>query len=65
VAEGAADVYPRMAPTMEWDIAAGDAIATAAGCRVIEHATGMPLQYNKEQLLNPHFVVYGNGFNEG
>jgi len=65
VAEGAADVYPRMAPTMEWDIAAGDAIASAAGCSVIEHATGMPLQYNKEQLLNPHFVVYGRGFYEG
>lgn len=65
VAEGAADVYPRMAPTMEWDIAAGDAIASAAGCSVIEHATGQPLQYNKEQLLNPHFVVYGKGFYEG
>lgn len=62
VAEGAADVYPRMAPTMEWDVAAGDAIASAAGCRVIDHATGQPLQYNKEQLLNPHFVVYGKGF---
>lgn len=62
VAEGAADIYPRMAPTMEWDVAAGDAIASAAGCRVIDHSTGKPLLYNKEQLLNPHFVVYGKGF---
>jgi 3'(2'), 5'-bisphosphate nucleotidase len=62
VAEGVADIYPRMAPTMEWDIAAGDAIASAAGCLLIDHATGAPLRYNKEALVNPHFVLYGNGY---
>ena len=57
VAEGSADVYPRLAPTMEWDTAAGDAIVRAAGMRVCDAATGKPLTYNKEDLHNPHFVV--------
>lgn len=57
VAEGKADVYPRMAPTMEWDTAAGHAIARAAGCTVTHAETGKPLQYNKEDLHNPFFVV--------
>jgi 3'(2'), 5'-bisphosphate nucleotidase len=57
VAEGMADLYPRLAPTMEWDTAAGDAIARAAGCKVLQHPSGKPLQYNKENLLNPHFIV--------
>ncbi len=58
VAEGAADVYPRFAPTMEWDTAAGQAIAEAAGCRVELADCSAPLAYNKENLLNPWFVVY-------
>ncbi|RDV16110.1 3'(2'),5'-bisphosphate nucleotidase [Pontibacter diazotrophicus] len=57
VAEGVADIYPRLAPTMEWDTAAGDAIARSAGCSVVQYHTGTPLQYNKENLLNPWFVV--------
>jgi 3'(2'), 5'-bisphosphate nucleotidase len=57
VAEGAADVYPRLGPTMEWDTAAAHAVALGAGRRVVEHATGEALRYNKESLLNPHFVV--------
>lgn len=57
VAEGTADAYPRYAPTMEWDTAAGDAIARAAGCMVIDAKTFNPLKYNKEDLLNPWFVV--------
>ncbi|OKL39878.1 3'(2'),5'-bisphosphate nucleotidase CysQ [Pontibacter flavimaris] len=57
VAEGKADLYPRLAPTMEWDTAAGDAIARAAGCKVIQYGTGEPLRYNKENLLNPWFIV--------
>lgn len=57
VAEGAAHVYPRLAPTMEWDTAAGDAICRAAGKQVIEYKSDTPLQYNKENLLNPYFVV--------
>ncbi|UTF49416.1 3'(2'),5'-bisphosphate nucleotidase CysQ [Desulfomicrobium sp. ZS1] len=57
VAEGAADVYPRLGPTMEWDTAAGQAVAVHAGCRVNRHDTGEPLHYNKQSLLNPFFIV--------
>lgn len=57
VAEGTADVYPRLAPTMEWDTAAGHAIALAAGCQVVHAETGLPLVYNKEDLHNPYFIV--------
>lgn len=57
VAEGSADVYPRFGPTNEWDIAAGHAIAVAAGYRVRHAETGEELLYNKESLLNPPFVV--------
>lgn len=57
VAEGEADVYPRYAPTMEWDTAAGQAICQAAGINVIDNTTGKPLRYNKENLLNPYFLV--------
>lgn len=59
VAEGSADAYPRYAPTMEWDTAAGDAIARAAGRRVTNAENGEPLQYNKPDLLNPWFLVEG------
>lgn len=57
VAEGKADVYPRFAPTMEWDTAAGHAIAREAGMEVYQAGTMLPLQYNKENLLNPWFIV--------
>ena len=57
VAEGVADAYPRYAPTMEWDTAAGDAIARAAGCQMTNAQDGLPLEYNKENLLNPWFLV--------
>jgi len=57
VAEGKADVYPRLGPTMEWDTAAAHAIALAAGCTVLEYESKTPLTYNKESLLNPFFVV--------
>ncbi len=57
VAEGNADIYPRLAPTMEWDTAAGHAIALAAGCTVTDAATGQPLRYNKPDLHNPFFIV--------
>lgn len=60
VAEGAADVYPRFAPTMEWDTAAGHGIALGAGCEVIDAHTQSPMRYNKENLLNNHFVVQRN-----
>lgn len=73
VAEGSADEYPRFAPTMEWDTAAGDAVARAAGCEVLAWdaeggpqagpagaragAPAGPLTYNKEDLHNPWFIV--------
>jgi len=57
VAEGAADIYPRLAPTMEWDTAAGQSIAINAGCIVEQHPSGDDVVYNKENLLNPHFIV--------
>ncbi|MDC8004600.1 3'(2'),5'-bisphosphate nucleotidase CysQ [Aureisphaera galaxeae] len=57
VAEGNAHVYPRFAPTMEWDTAAGDAICRAVGVKVIDQETQQPLRYNKENLLNPYFLV--------
>lgn len=57
VAEGKADVYPRFAPTMEWDTAAGQAICEAAGLEVISKETDAPMLYNKSNLLNPYFLV--------
>jgi 3'(2'), 5'-bisphosphate nucleotidase len=57
VAEGEADIYPRLGPTMEWDTAAGQAIAEQSGCRVLCWDTGSPLTYNRENLLNPNFMV--------
>jgi 3'(2'), 5'-bisphosphate nucleotidase len=57
VAEGAADVYPRFAPTMEWDIAAGHAICNAVGLKVVQQNSKDELQYNKENLLNPYFSI--------
>ncbi|MEN8246655.1 MAG: 3'(2'),5'-bisphosphate nucleotidase CysQ [Thermodesulfobacteriota bacterium] len=57
VAEGRADIYPRLAPTMEWDTAAGHAVVANAGARIYNHSSGEPLCYNKEDLLNPWFVV--------
>jgi 3'(2'), 5'-bisphosphate nucleotidase len=57
VAEGLADIYPRLGPTMEWDTAAGQAIAQAAGRNIRIWETDEPLVYNKEDLHNPWFVV--------
>lgn len=60
LAKGGAHLYPRIAPTMEWDTAAAQMILEAAGGKVISNETGEPLLYNKENLLNPYFVAYGN-----
>lgn len=57
VADGSADIYPRFAPTMEWDTAAGHAIAKAAGCDIFHIDGKTPLLYNKEDLHNPWFIV--------
>ena len=57
LAKGEVDVYARFAPTMEWDIASGQAILEALGGSVINVETGLPLVYNKENLLNPFFIA--------
>jgi 3'(2'), 5'-bisphosphate nucleotidase len=57
VAEGIADIYPRLAPTMEWDTAAADAIVREAGKMTYQFESNEPVVYNKENLLNPWFVV--------
>ncbi|HYL00837.1 MAG TPA: 3'(2'),5'-bisphosphate nucleotidase CysQ [Steroidobacteraceae bacterium] len=60
IAEGAADVYPRLGPTSEWDTAAAHAVLAAAG-GVVVGLDGRPLRYNeREGLLNPFFVAYGD-----
>ena len=61
VAEGRADLYPRFAPTMEWDTAAGQAIIEQAGGLVLSRDTGKPMVYNKESLLNPWFIAGRRG----
>ena len=57
VAEGRADCYPRFAPTMEWDTAAGQAICEYAGFTVIDYTTNENLLYNRKELLNNWFLV--------
>ncbi|TRO64277.1 3'(2'),5'-bisphosphate nucleotidase CysQ [Christiangramia sabulilitoris] len=57
VAEGVANEYPRFAPTMEWDTAAGQAICSFAGKTVIDHKTGEEMLYNRQELLNNWFLV--------
>ena len=61
VAEGAADIYPRLAPTCEWDIAAGHAIVTAAGGRITD-AQGADLQFGRGRadFIVPEFIAWGD-----
>lgn len=58
VAEGSADCYPRFAPTMEWDTAAGHAICKYAGFNVTDRVTEKEMLYNRENLLNNWFLVH-------
>jgi 3'(2'), 5'-bisphosphate nucleotidase len=59
VAEGAADVYPRLGPTSEWDTAAAHAVVSGAG-GTVSRLDGTPLEYNtRAELLNPFFVAWG------
>jgi 3'(2'), 5'-bisphosphate nucleotidase len=59
VAEGEADIYPRLGPTSEWDTAAAQAVVEQAGGTVLQ-LDGNPLVYNaKQDILNPHFMVVG------
>jgi len=61
VAEGEADIYPRLGPTSEWDTAAAQAVVEAAGGTVTD-VDMQPLRYNhKESLLNPYFLVFADG----
>jgi 3'(2'), 5'-bisphosphate nucleotidase len=60
VAEGKADLYPRLGPTSEWDTAAAQCVVEVAGGRVTD-LENRPLRYNKESILNPYFIVSGPG----
>jgi 3'(2'), 5'-bisphosphate nucleotidase len=61
LAEGAIDVYPRLGPTSEWDIAAGEIVCTEAGCELYQSENNQALEYNKENLLNPDFIACRQG----
>ena len=58
IADNKADIYPRFAPTMEWDTAAAHAIMNSLGYKVYKKNTSTELTYNKENLLNPHFICF-------
>jgi 3'(2'), 5'-bisphosphate nucleotidase len=58
VAEGKADLYPRLGPTYEWDTCAAHAVVKYAGGHVLKFGDSLELTYNKENLLNPFFVVH-------
>ncbi len=60
VAEGLANEYPRFGPTMEWDTAAGHAVALYSGAKVFRIDNNQELRYNKADLLNPYFKVIRN-----
>lgn len=62
LASGKVDIYPRFAPTMEWDIASGQAIMEALGGSIVNAYTQKPLIYNKEDLRNPAFVASSKAF---
>jgi 3'(2'), 5'-bisphosphate nucleotidase len=64
VAEGKADLYPRFGPTMEWDTAAGHCVVEQSGGAVVRMSEKTPLDYNKRDLLNPHFICLGKDFRE-
>lgn len=59
VAAGEAHIYPRMAPTMEWDTAASQIVVEESGGEVLDYETKKPMMYNKENLRNSFFYVYG------
>ncbi len=62
LAEGRVNLYPRIAPTMEWDTAAAHAVVTAAGREIIDFDSKKELRYNKENLLNPYFMAFDSKF---
>ncbi len=62
VASGQADAYPRIIPTREWDIAAGECILRAAGGLIIQKDNHQPIEYNKANFKNPKFIACSNDF---
>lgn len=65
IAEGSAGIYPRFAPTSEWDTAAGQAIVEASGGKVLLAASnGESLKYNKENILNPWFIAMSHNMHQ-
>jgi 3'(2'), 5'-bisphosphate nucleotidase len=62
LAEGKVNLYPRIAPTMEWDTAAAHAIVKAAGREIVDFNSKEELRYNKQNLLNPFFMAYDSKF---
>ena len=61
IAEGHADLYPRLGPTCEWDTGAAHAVLSAAG-GIVESLDGQPLKYGKEDILNPFFIAASHYF---
>jgi 3'(2'), 5'-bisphosphate nucleotidase len=61
IAEGKADLYPRFGPCNEWDTAAGQAIVECSGGQVLDFQSGLPIRYNREDILNKSFLVTGAG----
>jgi 3'(2'), 5'-bisphosphate nucleotidase len=58
IADGSANIYPRFAPTLAWDTAAGHAVILSAGKRVVKaNSLSEEVEYNKENLLNPWFIA--------
>jgi 3'(2'), 5'-bisphosphate nucleotidase len=64
VAEGLADIYPRLGHTFEWDVAAGQAVVEQAGGVLLEASSGRPLRYNKRDLLNPYFLCVSGRYRD-
>ena len=60
VADGSADVYPRIAPTMHWDTGAAQAVLEAAGGCLVQWDDHEPLRYDRQSLVNPYFVAYAH-----
>jgi 3'(2'), 5'-bisphosphate nucleotidase len=60
---GQASFYPRFSPINEWDIAAGAALVEVSGGQVLDASTRLPVNYNKENLLQPPFIAIANGIN--
>ena len=61
IARGAADLYPRLGRTMEWDTGAAHAVLKGSGGNVYRTDTFVELEYGKERMENPHFVAVSNG----